>query len=387
MSDTPNRSDVRLANWRIHPNSRWSFQNVREIVPTVEIAAARGETEASPGSDALAGLELLLPDGSRIGALDHLAQSHGDAFVALKDGRLVAEWHAPHCDPDAPHIVFSISKSVTGLLAGIAAAEGALDPDAPIAAYVPVPPGGAYSDATVRHLLDMTVSLSFEENYLDRRSDFDRYRRAMLWNPEHEAGREETLEKVLVSLPKAAHPHGTRFHYASPDTDLLGFVIERATETRFHTYLANRLWRHLGGRGAANVTVDRVGIARAAGGISVTARDLARFGQMMLDGGAAGGRQVVPAGWIEDIRGNGDRQAWVNGNFAGLFGKGRYRSCWYDTRDDHGSLAAIGIHEQWIWIDPVRRVVLVKLSSRPEPSHDPSTMREKSTLRQIARMI
>ena len=383
MSDTPNRSDVRLANWRIHPNSRWSFQNVREIVPTVEIAAARGETEASPGSDALAGLELLLPDGSRIGALDHLAQSHGDAFVALKDGRLVAEWHAPHCDPDAPHIVFSISKSVTGLLAGIAAAEGALDPDAPIAAYVPVPPGGAYSDATVRHLLDMTVSLSFEENYLDRRSDFDRYRRAMLWNPEHEAGREETLEEVLVSLPKAAHPHGTRFHYASPDTDLLGLVIERATETRFHTYLADRLWRHLGGRGAANVTVDRVGIARAAGGISVTARDLARFGQMMLDGGAAGERQVVPAGWIEDIRGNGDRQAWVNGNFAGLFGKGRYRSCWYDTGDDHGSLAAIGIHEQWIWIDPVRRVILVKLSSRPEPSHDPSTMREKSTLRQI----
>lgn len=387
MSDAYSRSDVRLANWRTHPNSRWSFQNVREIVPTVEIAAARGETEASPGPGVLASLDLSLPDGGRIGALEHLAQSHGDAFVALKDGKLIAEWTAPHCDPDAPHIIFSISKSVTGLLAGIAAAEGALDPDAPIADYVPVRPGGAYGDATVRHLLDMTVSLSFEENYLDRQSDFDRYRRAMLWNPEHETGREETLEDVLVSLPKATHPHGTRFHYASPDTDLLGLVIERATNTRFHAYLADRLWRHLGGRGAANVTVDRVGTARAAGGISVTARDLARFGQMMLDGGAAGGRQVVPADWIDDIRRNGDRQAWVTGDFAGLFGKGRYRSCWYDTGDNHGSLAAIGIHEQWIWIDPVRRVVLVKLSSRPEPSHDPSTMREKSMLRQIARLI
>ncbi|MFN3549520.1 MAG: serine hydrolase domain-containing protein [Mesorhizobium sp.] len=387
MTDAPSRSAIRLANWRVHPNSRWSFQNVREIVPTVEIAPARGETEASPGTDALAGLELSLPDGNRITALDHLAQSHGDAFVALKDGRLVAEWYAPHCDPDAPHIIFSISKSVTGLLAGIAAAEGVLDPDAPIATYVPVPPGGAYSDATVRNLLDMTVSLSFEENYLDRQSDFDRYRRAMLWNPEHEAGCEETLDEVLVSLPKAAHPHGARFHYASPDTDLLGLVIERATGTRYHAYLADRLWRHIGARGASNVTVDRAGTARAAGGISVTARDLARFGQMMLDGGAVGGRQVVPAGWIEDIRSNGDRQAWVNGDFAGLFGKGRYRSCWYDTGDAHRSMAAIGIHEQWIWIDPVRRVVLVKLSSRPEPSHDPSTLREKSMLRQIARTI
>lgn len=387
MSDTISRSDVRLSNWRTHPNSRWSFQNVREIVPTVEIAVAQGETEASPGADALAALDLTLPDGSKVTALDHLIQSHGDAFVALKDGRLVAEWTAPHCDPASPHIIFSISKSVTGLLAGIAAAEGALDPDAPVTAYVPVPPGGAYADATVRHLLDMTVSLSFEENYLDRQSDFDRYRRAMLWNPEHEGGREETLEAVLVSLPKAAHAHGLRFHYASPDTDMLGLVIERATGTRFHAYLADRLWRHIGSRGAANVTVDRAGTARAAGGLSVTVRDLARFGQMMLDGGTAGGRQVVPERWIDDIRRNGDRQAWLTGDFAGLFGRGRYRSCWYDTGDDHGSLAAIGIHEQWIWIDPVRRVVLVKLSSRPEPSHDPSTMREKSMLRQIARRI
>ncbi|RST87925.1 class C beta-lactamase-related serine hydrolase [Aquibium carbonis] len=387
MSDAFSRSDVRLANWRTHPFNRWTFQNVREIVPTVEIAAARGETEASPGAGPLPGLDLSLPDGSRIAALDHLAQSHGDAFVAMKDGRLVAEWHAPHADPDAPHLIFSVSKSVTGLLAGIAAADGALDPDAPITTYLDVPPGGAYHDATVRHLLDMTVSLSFEENYLDRQSDFDRYRRAMLWNPEHEAGQDETLEEVLVSLPRAAHPHGTRFHYASPNTDLLGLVIERATGTRFHAYLRDRLWRHLGGRGAANVTVDRAGTARAAGGISVTARDLARLGQMMLDGGAAGGRQVVPADWVEDIRTKGDRQAWVAGDFAGLFGKGRYRSCWYDTGDDHGSLAAIGIHEQWIWIDPTRRVVLVKLSSRPEPSHEPSTLREKSVLRQIARLI
>jgi CubicO group peptidase (beta-lactamase class C family) len=387
MTETVDRRAVRLSNWRTAPFSRWSFQNVREIVPTAEIAAATGETEPSPGRGPLAGMELSLPDGSPVMALDHLAQSHGDAFVALKDGRLVAEWAAPHCDPDAPHIIFSISKSVTGLLAGIAVEDGLLDPDAPVTRYVPVPVGGAYADATVRHLLDMTVSLSFEEDYLDRQSDFDRYRRAMLWNPEHAAGREETLEEVLVSLPKDDVAHGERFHYASPNTDLLGLVIERAVGGRFHAYLAERLWRPLGGRGAAYVTVDRQGSARAAGGICVTARDLARFAQMLLDGGRAGGRQLVPAAWIDDIRSQGDRQAWVDGDFAELFPQGRYRSCWYDTGDDHGSIAALGIHEQWIWIDPVRRVVLVKFSSRPEPSHDPSTQREAAMLAQIARAL
>ncbi|MEX0408217.1 serine hydrolase [Aquibium sp. LZ166] len=385
MTNGFTRRDVRLANWREHPYSRWSFQNVSELVPVAPIGMPRGEDEASPSQDGLLDMQLKLPGGAPITALEHLRQSHGDAFIAMRDGQLVAEWHAPHADPDAPHLIFSVSKSVAGLLAGIAVEEGLLDPGAPVTDYVPMPKGGAFASASVRHLLDMTVSLRFEENYLDRQSDFDRYRRAMLWNPEHDAGNTETLEKVLVSLPKDDCGHGERYHYASPATDMLGLVIERAAGRRYHTYLAEKLWKPMGARGLAYVTVDREGTARAAGGICATARDLARLGQLVLRGGAAGGRQVVPRSWIDDIATNGDRHLFARED--GSFPNGHYRSCWYATGDDHGSLAAIGIHEQWIWIDPVRDVVLVKLSSRPEPSNDDATRREIAMLGQIARAI
>lgn len=381
------RSEVRLGNWRSHPYSTWSFQNVAEFVPVADLPHGGGETEPSPGADALAELRLTSPDGRELTALEHLTVSHGDAFVAMRDGRLVAEWQAPHCDAARPHIVFSVTKSVTGLLAGIAAGDGLLDPEAPVSDYVASQPGSAFADARVRDLLDMTVSLRFVEDYLDRESDFDRYRRAMLWNPEHGGGAEETLREVLASLPRDLHPHGGRFHYASPVTDMLGLVLEAATGTRYRDYLSEKLWKPMGARGAASITVDREGTARAAGGLSLTARDLARFGQLVLEDGVAAGRRLVPSDWIADMRGGGNRAAWIDGDFAGLFPEGRYRSCWYVTGDGKGSLAAIGIHEQWVWIDPTRGVVLVKLSSRPEPSHDPSTMREAAMLSRIAAVI
>ena len=101
--------------------------------------------------------------------------------------------------------------------------------------------------------------------------------------------------EVLASLKPRAHPHGTIYYYASPNTDMLGLVIEAAVGQRFHAYLADRLWGPMGARGAAYVTVERVGAARAAGGICVTARDLARFGQLVLDGGLTrDGRELIP---------------------------------------------------------------------------------------------
>lgn len=385
MPETFRRADVTLANWREHPYSRWSFQNVREIAPTAEIRAGRGgEAGGSHGFD---GLMLRDPDGSELAAEEHFRRSGTDSVVVLKGGRFVAEWHAGHVDPNRPHIVFSVSKSITGALAGAAVEDGVLDPEAPVVDHVPeAAGGGAYSEATVRHLLDMTVALDFPEDYLDRSGPFDRYRRAMLWNPEREPQAAETMLDVLVSLPRAPRPHGAMFYYASPDTDMMGIVLERATGRRYADYLAERLWEPMGATGPAYVTVDRVGWARAAGGICVTPHDLARFGAVVMNGGVSeGGRRLLPASWIEDIRSGGDRGAWLRGDFRPVMPEGRYRSYWYDVGDGRGTLAAIGIHGQYVWADPTAGVVIVKTSSRPTPSDDALTIREIGLLGQIAR--
>lgn len=378
------RSDITLANWREAPFHTWSFHNVSEFVPTAAFAQGDEAAGDTPGTAPLESMALIRPDGSTVLALDHLAQSHGDCFVAMRDGEILAEWSAPHGSTLRPHLIFSISKSVTGMLAGIAVGDGALDPSAAVSRYVPVAPGSAYDTATVRDLLDMTVSLDFVEDYLDLTGDFDRYRRAMLWNPERPGTVQETMEGVLASLPKLPGPHGKVFAYASPNTDMLGLVIERATGVRLHDYLRERLWQPMGARGPAYVTVERVGAARAAGGMCVTARDLARLGQLVLDGGARDGRQVIPADWIDDMRRNGNRQAWVDGNFAATFPQGRYRSCWYQIGSPRDHFAGEGIHGQRLLVDPVARVVVVKFSTVPLPSDEAATVLDFAILSQIA---
>lgn len=381
MTEMTQRADTTLANWRTYPSSSYSFQHVAEFVPVAEISSATQPEAISPGTAALARMQLNDIGGGKIHVLEHMKRSFTDHLVIMRDGDVVAEWLSDNADPDRPHLIFSISKSLTGILAGLAETEGLLDPNASVARYVPSMRGSTYEKARVRDLLDMTVDVDFDEEYLDAGGNFDRYRRAMLWNPERPDARTETMEGFLSTLGAMGHGHGRKFYYASPNTDLLGLVIERATGTRLHRYLADRLWQKMGARGAAYVTVDRVGTARAAGGVCVTTRDLARVGQLVLDGG----RGLIPPAWIEDMHRNGDRQAWVDGNFFDMFDNGRYRSCWYDVGDGRGSFAAVGIHGQWLWCDPVSRVVIAKTSCRPAPSDDDQTALEIVMLSQIAK--
>ncbi|WP_265515612.1 serine hydrolase domain-containing protein [Nitratireductor luteus] len=380
------RRAITLRNWRTAPHSRWSFQHVGEIVPAAAIAGPSGGPYTT--GPALPGVMLNYPDGDRVGLLDHLARSHSDSLVIMRGGAVIGEWHGDHVDPALPHLIFSISKSVTGMLAGVAVGDGVLDPQAPVAAYVDTPGDSAYASARVRDLLDMTVDLDFDEEYLDDGGAFDRYRRAMLWNPEREDTRPETMEAFLTTLAMRTGGHGERFYYASPNTDMLGLVIERATCVRLHHYLGERIWKPMGAKDAAIVTVDRQGTARAAGGICISPRDLALFGQLVLDGGRSrAGEQLIPAAWISDMREAGDRKAWEKGDFFETFPEGTYRSCWYQARDVHGSFCGIGIHGQYIWADPITGIVIAKTSSRPQPSEDTAVQLEISVLRQLARMF
>lgn len=363
------RADVTLSNWRTAPYNVWAFQNVRDLVPTAEISCARVEPEAPLASPDFLSTRISTGIDGAETVEDFLRHAHTDGFVALRKGKVVAEYYAPHANVNAPHLVFSISKSLTAMLSGILEAQGLLDPDMPVTHYVPQAAGSAYGDATYRDVLDMRVSLDFEESYLDPQSAFARYRRAMLWNPPIEGTPVETLPAFLMTLQKADRPHGGPFNYLSPNSDLLGHIIETVTGARYADLLSDLLWKPMGARNHGSITVDAIGSPRTAGGISVTARDLARVGELLRNDGAVEGRQVVPAAWVADMREYGDRQAWQEGRNVDL-PNGRYRSQWYQSGDADGAFAAIGIHGQWLWVDPSTQTVLVKLSSQPDPLGD-----------------
>lgn len=357
-----------LANWRLSPHSAWAFHHVRELIPTAEIAAKPSGALASRPIDLdLSQLTFAGGDGRDWRFSDLIDATHTDALVVLHRGAVAMEIYRGAYDGTRPHILFSVSKSLTGTLAGLLVADGLLTPDDPVVKYVPEIAGSAYGDCTVRHVLDMTVSTTLEEAYLDPDSDYARYRRATGWNPVTDPSKETDLHGFLAEVPRGPEAHGTLFRYRSPNSDLLGWILERAAGQRFADLFCERIWKPLGCESAADITVDRSGGARTAGGISTTARDLARFGELMRLGGTYDGRRIVPSAWIDDILTAGNRDAWQKSEFGALMPNGCYRSQWYRTGKPSGAFCGIGIHGQWLYVDPRAETVIVKFSSQPEP--------------------
>lgn len=358
-----------LANWRQAPWNAWAFCNLREIVPSAEIPAGMPRPLVEDWRDLS---RVMLPDGdgSEIPLAQLLSRTATESFVVLRGGRLLWEWYGANTDGRAQQVAFSISKSITGLVVGLLVDRGLLDPQDQLVTLMPELAGSAYGDATLRHLLDMTVSTGFDESYLNTDGDYARYRVATAWNPVADPETAPDLRSFLAEMRRGIGPHGAVLHYVSPNSDLLGLVIERAAGRRFADLASELLWGPIGAEAAAYVTVDRRGAPRTAGGICVRPRDLARLGEAVRRRGVVGGQRVLPGWWLDDMWRGGDRAAWRAGDLYELFPDGRYRAQWYATGHASDALAGVGIHGQWLWIDPTAEVVIVKLSAQAEPSDD-----------------
>lgn len=355
---------VTLANWRTAPFNAWAFHHVAEIVPSAEIPNDPDKVSAQPEGPAL-DLPAFETDDGPIGIGDYLDRTYTDGLVVLHEGRRVHESYRNGMTPRDRHILMSVSKSMLGLLAGILTERGTLNIDAEAAAYIPELASTAFAGARVRDLLDMRTGITFDEDYQATEGAIIDYRKSTNWNPP-EPGEEPTdLRAFLLTLTERDGPHGGVFDYKSPCTDLLGWIIERAAGRRYADLFSDLLWAPLGAERSAQITVDRLGAPRVAGGISVTTRDLARVGQMVLEGG----RGIVPASWIHDITYHGDPEAWNAGSFAEDFQSlpMHYRAKWYVFRGDRPVLMCLGIHGQNLLVDPAAGLVLARHASAPSP--------------------
>jgi CubicO group peptidase (beta-lactamase class C family) len=266
-----------------------------------------------------------------------------------------------------PHIIFSISKSICGALGGILVDRRLLDPDDLVTDYIPELASSVYAACTVRHLLDMAVGIAFNEDYDDPRGDVMRYRYAAGWDPLPPGEAPNDLRSFLAQQKSDGQKHGELFHYVSTNTDVLGWVYERACDQSYADITSEYLWSPLGAERDAYITVDSRDAMRAAGGVCVTPRDLARFGEMIRRRGVANGRQVVPGAWIDDINEHGNPEAWARSEFADMFPQASYRSKWYRIDRTNNVLCALGIHGQWIYIHPQAELVIIRMASEATP--------------------
>lgn len=376
-------AQVTLANWRTPPFNKWGFQHVREIVPTAEISNSSEHVWALPLAPTdLKGLRIDDERGE-LGLEAFLTETDTDGIVILHRGRIVHESYMNGMTEHTPHILMSVSKSILGLLAGILVDRGALKLEDEVTRLVPEVGETAYRGATIRGLLDMRAGILFDENYLATTGPIVEYRKATNWNPLAPGDIPSDMRRFLASFKESDGRHLGCFHYVSPNTDLLGWAIERATGQRYSDLLAELLWKPLGASRSAYITVDRLGAPRAAGGMCATTRDLALLGQLLVQGGARESISIIPQSWIDDIVGNGDPQAWDEGEFTSYFPgmPMHYRNKWYLLRGRVPMMFAVGVHGQNLFVDAVNQIVIAKVSSQALPMDE---ARLRATMRGIA---
>ena len=361
------QSQVTLANWQDPPFNRWAFQHVRELIPTARIPRGTGPVwRLAADHRDIAGIRFR-SDDRELSVAEMLADTHTDGFLVLHRGRIVTEQYFNGLAPDVPHLLMSVSKSVTSTVAGVLAGRGLLDASALVTDIVPELRASSFEGATVQHLLDMRAGTRFDEDYDNPEADVRTYERVYLWRPDDGQARPDDALGYFATLQNDG-PHGGPFRYRSILPDVLAWVLERAAGTRLHELIARKLWQPMGAEFDADITVDARGNPMADGGICATLRDAARFGQLFLQRGQAGGREIVPASWIDDtIRGAPDGPAAFRaGDGPDGYPLGaHYRNCWWVRDPGLPFYHASGINGQHVFVHVPSQTVVVKLSTWP----------------------
>lgn len=362
------------------PQLRWAFANSRQMSPTRNIWRGDGPISVLPRAerddiDAMT----FVPTGrsETMSWAQSLEANYTDAIVVLHKGRIVHERYFGVMKPHQPHMAMSVTKSLFGTLGAMLVAGGELDPDAPASGYIPELKGSAYDDATVRNVLDMRVGVKYSENYSDPHADVWRHARAggVFPRPADYQG-PQSFYDFLTTLKKEGE-HGRGFFYKTVNTDVLGWLIRRATGEGVGDVLSSRIWQKLGAEQDGYMLIDSVGNEFAGGGFNAALRDMARFGEMMRLDGLFNGQQIVPKAVVKDIRTNGSTAAFTEGGSFPTLSGWSYRAMWWATNNEHGAYAARGIHGQAIYIDPKAEMVIARFASHPfaaNPNFDPTTL-------------
>ena len=270
-------------------------------------------------------------------------------IVVLHDGKLRLERYALGHSATGRWVSFSIAKSLTSTLVGIAIKDGHISSvDDLLIRYIPELRGSAYDGVTVRHLLTMTSGAKWNEDYADINSDVARLTSAPI-----DPGMDATIS-YMRKVTRDAAP-GQKWHYNTGDSNLLGVLVARAVKKDLATYASEKIWARYGMERDASWMLDRTNHEHGGSGIQAATRDYARLGQFILDGARIDGQSIVADGWLETAT----RKHFE----TGIPGLG-YGYQWW-SRESGGFISALGIHGQLIHIDPTRRLVVVINSAWP----------------------
>ena len=358
------------------PFNRWSYLHMRNIFPSAPVKTADQSIELKKKiNNKLNDLKIPEPGKKEPSSLkDFLTKTYTDSLIIIKNDTIVYEQFLNGMSPAQPHQMMSATKSFAGLLGLMAVAEGKVSESDIISKHIPELKGAsAFNDATLGQVLNMTNSMEFTEDYADPRSGIRKYGAVIGWTPKVKGIKyENNLYEYLMSLQKDPKvKHGEIFHYQTPKTDVINWVLNRSYNKNFQELLYDKVWSKIGTTDETYVLLDTSGVLVAGGGLNTSPYNLARFATMMINDGKIDGKSVVPSQVIKTLSKGGDIEAFNKGpdsdNEVHLKDEWSYRAQWWVKHTPgQEAISAIGIHGQWIYLAPKYGVAIVKLSSQPK---------------------
>ncbi len=279
----------------------------------------------------------------------YMEQQRTAGLVIIHDGKIRLEKYGLGFNGDGKWTSFSVAKSFSSTLVGAAIKDGYIKSiDDKVSTYIPDLKGSAYDEVSIQQLLTMTSGVKWNEDYGDKKSDV-----ALFNAHKPEPGIDVTVS-YMRKLPREA-PAGTKWVYKTGETNLIGVLVSSATKKTLSAYLSEKIWAPFGMEQDGSWLLGSTGHEISGCCIQASTRDYARMGLFMLGGGVAGGKAVLPDGWIAAAT---TKQADIGEVENG------YGYQWWTVND--GSYAAQGIFGQGIFIDPKRKLIIASNSNWPQ---------------------
>ncbi len=368
---------LRRVYWTIHLFDRdkiaANFMGMHHKYNARKIAAPENSFRFARGEDLLLA-ESFIYDGKIFNTREYLDASFTTGFLVIQNSKLVYEKYFAGNSESTQYISWSMAKSVVSALFGIAISEGYIQSiNQTVDEYLPELIGSGYEGVKIKDVLQMSAGLKFNEDYGDFKSDINRWGRWFAFGA--------SQNKFAASLVREGEP-GKNLHYVSINTHVLGMIITKATGQRLSDYLEEKLWRPMGMEYDAYWLCDNSGMEVALGGLNITLRDYAKIGQLFLKQGLWEGVQIVPKEWVTaSITPDAPHLMPENNK---LFGYG-YQ--WWIPQGSEGEFMAMGVYNQYIYVNPTSSTVIAVNSANYRYNEDENPYADQKVILELFRAI
>lgn len=345
-----------------------NFQNMDEMVPVARLTPSK--TPYAYQKNIGYSLPNQFPfNNSAYDVQEFLEYTQSEGLMIIQNDTIIYEDYWLGLDESNTHISWSMAKSIVSALLGIAYDDGLFQLNEPITKYLPQFEGTGYDSVIIKDILQMSTGVRFNEDYGDYNSDINRFSRSFALG--------KSLENFSKTMVREREP-GTHCHYVSINTQMLGLLLKELTGQTLTDYYQKKLWEPLGMQDNGEWILDNTGMELALGGLNMSLRDYAKIGQLFLHQGNFNGQQLISKNWIE-MSTTPDAPHVMPNSTMSEHPQG-YGFQWWIPQKDEGDFFAVGIYNQFIYVQPEKNLVIVKLSA----NHHFKNEKENSKMPHIA---